>query len=1358
MKTYQKRLFFVSLAALFVVSGFFIANVTLAITMGPNNAGTGTDTTGIGTIIWSSPGNIAAADNLFATASISNGDVSHYLRGTNYGFSIPSSATINGIEVTINRSSSTASSIKDNVVSLVRGGVVVGANKAVDTSWSNSTVSANYGSTSDLWATTWTPADINASNFGVVLSVATNSSSSSHHTASVDYMQITVTYTPITTLTVNKICVPSNDTGKFNLRIDGTIDGTDVACGGTTGAVIVTTGSHTASETAGTGTNLSDYTSLISGDCNANGTTKTALVVGDNKVCTITNTKKGHLIVQKTTIPANDLTVFSITATGDGTITGGGGGTITDAIDKNYEVTSGTYTVNEAAPSGWERTSNDCSNVTVVAGATATCNFTNTKLGEIHGIKFNDLNGNGFYDGEEPGMEGVTIELTSQNHAKRTTTTNEDGLYSFFDVFPDVYTVSEVSQQGWTQMSTSPAPITINPGDVVNNINFGNFHEVTITVLKWEDTNGNGQKDQGEPAVKDVPVEVRRVLDGHFPVQNPLIDTELVALSLTSVTGQINLHVPTPGNHIIMEKPQDGWQKTYPVQSFFDVFVETSGSTINMGTPHSDCHPTTLVPVCPPITPVPLTFGNFKLITVTVQKDVVAPDGESNTRDSHTFKVKFDNGDENNFSENGSKEYQNVGPGSHTIAEIGDPDFDLLRIVAGDTILSDGQFIPQSGQNMTVTVTNKQKKGSLIVKKIVTNPNGGTTTANQFSFTLNRGEPIPFNQDGENPLMGENDLLVDPGSYLVTEPVIPNGAYAISYQNCEITIASNGQSSSSGTCTITNSDIPKEKGAITVIKDISQFDNSGTLGISDFSLFITPEEDDQFQVTSGQAQFLEPGNYTISEGEVPEGYTKRSISCTNGQTTTTGSVALVQQQSWVCTIINDDEPAHLMIVKNTGNENYNGAFEFTVTGITPNPSIITTAGGGQTSPISLNKGSYNVVELVPAGWTFSRVSCIYENQSVGNEITNGERITVDNGDSVTCTFTNTRQTGSLRIIKVVQGRGETATSSSFQIHVKQNTTEIAGSPQAGNSEGTTYNNLPTGTYTVSETEGPTGFAATFSGACDTNGSVIVINSETPVTCTITNTKAGILIIKKVVVNDNGGTKTAVDFSFQINQGPATTFEADGQNEVSLANGTYAVTEPTVVGYTTTYENCNNIELSVGQEKTCTITNNDIQPKLTVIKVVINNNGQTKTVADFSLFASETAVTSGAQNGFNAGIYKVQETADSLYVSTTSGDCLADGSITLAPGDVKFCIITNDDVILQHGSGSTGQVVPSNTSGGTGGTLNKPGDVNGDGGVDQNDLLVLLADWGRAGVSTSDLNGDGAVNELDLAILMFNWGK
>jgi len=57
----------------------------------------------------------------------------------------------------------------------------------------------------------------------------------------------------------------------------------------------VTVGSHTVGETAGTGTSLTDYVTTIGGDCAANGSI--TLAAGDNKTCTITNTRKTYKVI-----------------------------------------------------------------------------------------------------------------------------------------------------------------------------------------------------------------------------------------------------------------------------------------------------------------------------------------------------------------------------------------------------------------------------------------------------------------------------------------------------------------------------------------------------------------------------------------------------------------------------------------------------------------------------------------------------------------------------------------------------------------------------------------------------------------------------------------------------------------------------------------------------------------------------------------------------------------------------------------------------------------------------------------------------------------------------------------------------
>jgi hypothetical protein len=174
-----------------------------AATAGPNTPDVGVEANNtIGTVAWNNEGNITADDTNYATTVLGNSAVSEYLQATDFDFAIPAGATINGIQVTIMRQSSSNSgndSVQDWDLFLLKGGAIVGTDHASGNDWPTSMQPAAYGATNDLWGTTWTVAEINAANFGVALSVENESNNT--RTGSVDYIQVTVTYTlPSTTI------------------------------------------------------------------------------------------------------------------------------------------------------------------------------------------------------------------------------------------------------------------------------------------------------------------------------------------------------------------------------------------------------------------------------------------------------------------------------------------------------------------------------------------------------------------------------------------------------------------------------------------------------------------------------------------------------------------------------------------------------------------------------------------------------------------------------------------------------------------------------------------------------------------------------------------------------------------------------------------------------------------------------------------------------------------------------------------------------------------------------------------------------------------------------------------------------
>jgi hypothetical protein len=183
------------------------------------------------------------------------------------------------------------------------------------------------------------------------------------------------------------------------------------------------------------------------------------------------------------------------------------------------------------------------------------------------------------------------------------------------------------------------------------------------------------------------------------------------------------------------------------------------------------------------------------------------------------------------------------------------------------------------------------------------------------------------------------------------------------------------------------------------------------------------------------------------------------------------------------------------------------------------------------------------------------------------------------------------------------------------------------------------------------------------------------------TCTFEDSlQQATLIVRKVLINDNGGTLNETNFQFSVNSGMPISFEADGQNDLTVDSGTYTVVETAVAGYTTTYENCTNVYIPPGGSATCTITNDDQQAYVTVVKNVINDNGGSAAPDDFLLTLDGNSVTSGVAVPVNPGTYTAGETLLSGYTfEGFSDDCNESGEVTVALGQSKTCTLTNNDV-------------------------------------------------------------------------------
>jgi hypothetical protein len=124
------------------------------------------------------------------------------------------------------------------------------------------------------------------------------------------------------------------------------------------------------------------------------------------------------------------------------------------------------------------------------------------------------------------------------------------------------------------------------------------------------------------------------------------------------------------------------------------------------------------------------------------------------------------------------------------------------------------------------------------------------------------------------------------------------------------------------------------------------------------------------------------------------------------------------------------------------------------------------------------------------------------------------------------------------------------------------------------------------------------------------------------------------------------------------------------------------------------------------------------------------------LGQFPVFASDTFIAEG-----------LSETGGCLAVVFRSGVENSDGSEgfdfnggVLNPGDIPNEQAVRGVVTIQLGQFTMGGI---------------PGDIDGDGDVDIDDLLLLLAAWGTSNPD-ADIDGNGTVDVDDLLILLSNW--
>ena len=154
----------------------------------------------------------------------------------------------------------------------------------------------------------------------------------------------------------------------------------------------------------------------------------------------------------------------------------------------------------------------------------------------ISGYVYIDSNANAVHDaGETSGLTNVTVTLTGTDDLgtpiNTSTTTSGSGSYSFSGLRPGTYTVTETQPGGVTHTGAyagsnggtiagvartantavtgagnlSISAIAINSSNTAANYNFGESGQ-GLSGYVYIDSNGNGQRDAGEPGITGVSI------------------------------------------------------------------------------------------------------------------------------------------------------------------------------------------------------------------------------------------------------------------------------------------------------------------------------------------------------------------------------------------------------------------------------------------------------------------------------------------------------------------------------------------------------------------------------------------------------------------------------------------------------------------------------------------------------------------------------------------------------------------------------------------------------------------------------------------------------------------------------------
>jgi hypothetical protein len=870
------------------------------------------------------------------------------------------------------------------------------------------------------------------------------------------------------------------------------------------------------------------------------------------------------ITVFKQTLPDEDSETFDFSGTGSI-----GDFSLTDGLSQTFFLVPGVYTLAETLPTGWDVTNLSCSGnatpavtgtvtatVTLGAAEEVVCTFENTKRGSITIAKDATPNSSQVFTFTGDLTPSFTLADSGAGSNSRT----------FPDLLPGTYTVTEAIVGGWTLAAIScddgdggttgdeanrSAAIDLDPGQDIT-CTFENSQLGTLSIRKVTDPDPD-----------------------HFTT--PFTFTASPSLTSTpfSLTnGQVfTFKNVVSGAYAITETAVADWTTDSNCSN------KSSVGNINVGVGEAvTCVFTnTAAPaelIVDKVTVPPGNATEFEFELSGGPESLNVPFVLSDTTAPFTRSVKAGN----NYIITETKVLGNWVLTEASCDNGADPRVDSISVRPNDRV--------------RCVFTNTAKFGAITVKK-VTLPSSSqlftfTNNLTSTDFTLTNGQTRTFTVTGSSVYSIAETV---PAGWVLTDSACDNG------KDVSSITALGGQNI---TCTFTNT---QDIGTVTIVKETIP---DGSPQVFTFTTNLTNTGNFTLTDNLSRTFVVASGSYTVAEQTLDGWSLTTPVTCSDESSIS--NLNLQIGEAITCTFANKQSGALLVKKVKVPSTESPTNFSFSVTEDSSPFRSFSLAHNGTSSPLQVDPDKdYRVTESTVAGWS-TVIGC-----TNGQTVTNGNRyvdISPQAGQTITCTFTNTKQTR-LSIRKVTIPSPD-PTGSSFAF-----TTSAGLSPASFNlsQSGPPRNyDVITGTFTITEAAKAgwnlTDISCTKPGFVKdiSAGSVAVsiVPGDNNVTCVFTNTLQSrtITLLKQTVPATNTDS-----FNFTTNMSPTNFVLSHGLSQTFTVypGSGYTVTEQSLADWQMSAtcdksdSTLDNISVAIGEDVTCTITNTQvIEPDLMAV--------------------------------------------------------------------------------------------------------------------------------------------------------------